>query len=425
MNPQPKGPGPHVRKTVLPNGVRVLTERLEHVNSASLGLWSTSGSRVDPTGCEGITHFLEHMLFKGTATRSALEIGEAIDDIGGYVNGLTDREQMHLFARTRGEYGEAALDLLFDLMLHSQCSEEDVAREREVVLQEIAHVRDSAEEWVHELVPQTAWPDHVLGRPLMGTDDSVGAIDRDSLRRHLADEVHVSSRLVVTGVGRVEHERIVALTQKHTGGLGPSASGMEARAPTFTAEQRVVTRPGEQVHLCLVYPGIAGTDEARHTFAVLDTLFGGGNSSRLFQEIREKRGLAYSIGSYLQSYQTAGLFVIAAGTSSENLQNVVDLIEREIGRLQADGPSEEEVARAKVQLKVALALAAESTGFRMQHIALSEIYWGRVLSIDEIAAGVDGVTSEDAHELARRVLGGDRRALVAVGPLDGEGGRHE
>jgi predicted Zn-dependent peptidase len=424
MNPRPEASGPHARKTVLANGVRVLTERLEHVDSASLGLWSVSGSRLDPPGREGTTHFLEHMLFKGTATRSALEIGEAIDDIGGYVNGLTDPEHMHLFARTRGEHAERALALLFDLLLHSQCAAEEVARERGVVLQEIAHVRDSPEDWLHEIVPGTAWPDHVLGRSLMGTEDSVRSINHQLLKKHLAELVQVASRLVVTGVGRVDHERIVALTERHTGQLSESAASPSREAPVFHPQQAMVTRPGEQVHFCLIYPGIARTHEARHTFAVLDTLLGGGNSSRLFQEIREKRGLAYSIGSYLQFYETAGLFLIAAGTSPERFQAVLDLVEQELARLRADGPTEEEIARAKIQLKVGIALAAESTGYRMQHIALSEIYWQRVLSLQEIVAGVDGVTAEDVHLLARAMLGDGRRALAAIGPFDSEGGGH-
>jgi predicted Zn-dependent peptidase len=362
------------------------------------------------------------MLFKGTATRSALEIGEAIDDIGGYVNGLTDREEMHLYARTSSQHAGRALDLLFDLLLHSRAGNEDVAREREVVLQEIAHVHDSSEDWVHELVPQTVWPDHPLGRPVMGSEGSVRRIDRSSLRNHLSQEVHVGTRLIVTAAGRVDHGEIATLTEAHATGLPSSAPELAVCPPAFRSEQMVLARPGTQVQLCLVCPGIARTDDARYAFAVLDTILGGGNSSRLFREIREKRGMAYNIGSYLQSYEAAGLFVVTAGTSPANFRTVLDLIEEEMRRLRADGPSNDEVARAKIQLRVALALAAESTGFRMQHAALSEIYWGRVISFDEIAAGVERVTAEDVHTLARRVLGDGERAMVAIGPVEGEGG---
>ena len=425
MSQRCDGRGPFARKSVLPNGVRVLTERLDHVDSASLGLWTISGSRRDPVGCEGITHFVEHMLFKGTATRTALQIGEAIDNVGGYLNGVTDREEMHLYARTSGEHAEASLELLFDLLLHSKCAEEDVAREREVVLQEIAHMRDAAEDWVHELVPQTAWPDHSLGRPLMGSEESVEGIEAASLHRHLTQQMHAPERLILSAAGLVDHDRVAALTEKHTAHLRPVAEQAEEKPPAFHPEGRITSRPGEQVHFCLVSPGIARRDERRHTFAVFDTLLGGGNSSRLFREIRENRGLAYSIGSYLQAYADAGLFVIAAGTSPENFQTVVDLIERETARLHADGPCDEEVTRAKVQLRVALALASENTSFRAQHIALSEIYWGRVLPFEEIAAGVDRASPEEVHDLARQMLGAEERALVAIGPFEGEGGRDE
>ncbi len=425
MNQRSEGRGPFAQKSVLPNGVRVLTERLDHVDSVSLGLWTTSGSRCDPIGRAGITHFAEHMLFKGTATRTALQIGEAIDSVGGYVNGVTDREEMHLYARTAGEHAEATLELLFDLLLHSACAEEEVAREREVVLQEIAHAREVAEDWVHELAPQTAWQGHSLGRPLMGSEETVRGTSAASLRRHLSQQIRAPQRLIVAAAGSVDHEGIVALAEKHTAHLSPGAEQAEERPPTFHPERCITSKPGEQVHFCLVSPGIARTDERRHAFAVFDTLLGGGNSSRLFREIRENRGLAYSIGSYLQAYADAGLFIIAAGTSPENFQTVLDLIEGETARLQADGASAEEVTRAKVQLRVALALASENTSFRAQHIALSEIYWGRVLPFEEIAAGVDRVSVVEVHDLARQMLGAEERALVAIGPLEGEGERDE
>ena len=422
MTPTPNGSGPHALKTVLPNGVRVLTERLDHVDSVSLGLWTVTGSRNDPPGCEGMTHFLEHMLFKGTTTGSTLQIAEAIDDIGGYVNGITDREEMYLYARTAAEHTEAAVGLLFDLLLNSICREEEVAREREVVLQEIAHVRDSAEDWMHELVPQTAWPDHALGHALMGGAESVGGIGCESLREYLADEVQAADRLLLAAAGRVEHERMVELAGELTAHLKPGRPRLETSAPVFHRERRLVSQSGVQVHFCWVSPGIGRTHEWRHSFAVLDTVLGGGSSSRLFQEIREKRGLAYGIGSYLQAYGDGGLFVIAAGTSPSNFALVQEVIEEEVARLRDEGPSEEEVVRAKVQLRVSLALAAESTGFRMQHLALSELYWGRVLPFDEIAAGVDRVTAENVHEVARGVLREGERALVAIGPFD-DGGR--
>jgi predicted Zn-dependent peptidase len=406
-----------VEKTVLSNGLRVLTERLDHVNSASLGLWVTAGSSDEPADRAGISHFLEHMLFKGTADRSAIELGEAIDDLGGQVNGFSEREFVQLNARTVSEQMPAALNLLFEMLLDSTLPEEEIAREQDVVLQEIQHLEDTPEGWVHDLLPQTAWAGHALGRPVMGTRESVSSLARDRLLDHLA-KLRAADRLMVTAAGRLEHEDVVGLVARACSELKPGEPRAAGEPPTFHAERRLIPHPAGQVHFCLATTGCSRRDESRHAFAVLDTILGGGASSRLFQEIRERRGLAYSIGSYLQSHSSAGLFVIDAGTAEENFQLVLDLIEGEMARLGEQGPSQAELDRAKTQLKVSLALASESTGFRMQHLAGSEIYWGRVLSLDEIVAGVERVTAEDVAELARLSFTEERRALVAIGPFD-------
>ena len=421
MQPQPRLPLPHVQKTVLPNGLRLLTERLDHVASASLGLWIASGSSDEPPGSEGITHFLEHMLFKGTHSRSTLQIAEAIDDIGGNVNGFTDREAMYLYARTTGEQAETALELLFDLLLRSVCSQEDVEREQGVVLQEIGHLEDTPEGWIHELLPQTVWHGHALGRTLLGDRERVRGITRDALLAHLA-RLLAADRLIVAAAGQVDHERIVELATRHFQALKSEAHRDDQGPPSFHLQRRLLTRPGAQVHFCLAGPGCALTDDRRHAFAMLDAILGGANSSRLFQEIRERRGLAYSIGSYLQSYRQAGLFVIDGSCAPESFPLVLDLIRQELDQVRQQGPSEAELQRAKIQLKVGLALAAESTSFRMQHLAVSEIYWGRVLPFDEIIAGVERVTAEDVHGLATSVLKDDLQALVAIGPFDEQGG---
>ena len=415
------GIGPFARKTVLPNGVRVLTEKMERVDSVSLGLWSLSGSCSDPEGGEGMTHFLEHMVFKGTRARSTRQIAEAIDDIGGYVNGVTEREEMHLYARTGWDQADTALRLLFDLILNSVCNEEDVGRERAVILQEIAHLDDVAEDLMHELVPQTVWPGHCLGRPLMGTREGIEGLKPRALREFLRDDVQASDRLMVIAAGRVDHDQVVDVVAGLAGHLKAGRERKRIEAPSFHSHRRLISQDGAQVHFCLVAPGITLRDERRHAFAVLDGVLGGGTSSRLFQEIRDNRGLVYEIGSYLQAYREAGAFVIAAGTSPANFGQVVDLVEQEVAGLRREGPSLEELERAKVQIKVSLALAAEGTGYRMNHLALSEIHWGRVLSFEEIVRGVDAVTVEDVHELAESLLGEDQRALVAIGPFEGEG----
>jgi predicted Zn-dependent peptidase len=408
---------PQAQRTVLPNGARVLTERLGHVDSVSLGVWIAAGSKDEPPGCEGITHLIEHMLFKGTTTRSALEIAEASDDIGGNVNGFTDREFTYLYARTIGEQVETALELLFDLLLNSLCAEDHLALEKQLVLQEIRHVEDAPEDWVNELLLETAWPAHPLGRPLMGRPDTVQGIGRQALVEYLSGLL-CADRIFVAAAGRVEHEQVAGVVDRLAGELRAGPPLTTEGSPLFESKRVLLPRPTGQVHFCLAVPGCARTDPARHALAVLDAILGGSTSSRLFQQIRENRGLAYSVGSYVQSYGSGGIFTIDAGTAPESFDLVLGLIEEEVQRLRAEGPSGEELQRARTQFKVAMALACESTGFRMQHLAGSEIYWGRVVSLDEIAAGVDAVTAEDVHRLAQDIFTPERQALVAIGPFD-------
>ncbi len=409
--------GPFAQRTTLPNGVRVLTEHLEHVDSVSLGLWVTSGVADDPVGCEGITHLIEHMLFKGTRTRSSRVIAETIDDIGGNVNGITDREFMYLYARTVRDHVGTALDLLLDLFLHGTSAADDLRREKEVVRQEIHLVEDMPEDWVHDLLLETAWPGHPLGKPVLGKSESVKGIGRKDLLNHLG-RLREGSNLLVSAAGRVDHDRMVEAVARLTAEVQSGPPRSQLRAPEFRSERVLISRPTNQVHLCLATPACRQTDPERHSYAVLDTILGGGTSSRLFHEIRETRGLAYNIGSYLQLFQTTGLFTVDAGTSPENFKLVLDLIGEEIARLQADGPTAAEVERAKTQVRVAVALAAESTSFRMQHLAISELFWGRTLSFDEIIAGVAAVSAEDVHSTARKVFAPEQTTLVAIGPFE-------
>lgn len=413
---------PNARKTVLSNGVRVITECLDHVDSVSLGVWLDWGARDDPAARPGASHFVEHMLFKGTESRSTRQIAEAVDDIGGHVNGYTDREAMHLYARSTAEQTEAALDLLFDLLLHPGWSEDDLDRERQVVLQEIAQIEDIAEDWVHELVPQAVWEGHPLGRPLLGTRESIRALSGRTLLDQLAT-MRAADRLVVAAAGRVDHDRVVEHTERVTKSLRAGEPRAVEQPPEFQSYERFVERQNGQTHFCAAWPGVSRCDENRYALSVLDTLLGGGSSSRLFQEIRENRGLAYGLGSYFQAYRDAGLFVVTAGVAPEDFPVVLHLIDGELDRLRREGVVEEELERAKTQLRVSLALALENTAFRMQHLALSDIHFGRILSFGEIAEGIEAVTAEEAHLLAETTFARGRRALVAIGPQrTGEGG---
>jgi len=408
--------GASAQKILLPNGVRVLTEQLEHVDSVSLGLWLDSGVVDDPAGRHGLTHLIEHMIFKGTRTRSNRRIAETIDDIGGNVNGLTDREFTYLYARTTADHVEQALDLLLDLLLESVCTARDLAKEKEVVLQEIRLVEDTPEDWVHDLLLEVVWPEHPLGRSVLGSVESVRDIGRASLLQHLR-RLRAGRNLVVSAAGRVTHDQVVQCVARLTASVPPGEPFASPGAPTFTPGRRLVNRPTNQVHLCLAAPACDRTAPERHVYAVLDTILGGGTSSRLFHEIREKRGLAYSIGSYLQLYRTTGIFTVDAGTGPDNFEVVLDLIRKEMARLRRRGPTASELERAKTQTRVALSLAAESTSFRMQHLAISELCWGRALPFEEILAGVTAVTAEDVHALARRIFASEQQSLVAIGPF--------
>ena len=407
---------PRHEKTVLPNGLRVLSECLPHLDSVSLGVWVEAGIEEEPPGLEGVTHFVEHMLFKGTKGRSTLQIAQAIDDIGGNVNGYTDKECLYLYAKTVEEHFESALALLFDLLTNCTLPAEDIARERGVVLQEIQRIEDSPEESVHEQFLGAVWPDHPLGRPVMGSSESVRRFERAAVIEHVA-QLRGANRIVVSAAGQVEHARLVDLAQRLSAGLRRVPTGPPAAAPDFHSGRRLLPRAGEQVHLCLGVPACSCTAEERHAFALLDLIIGGGTSSRLFQEVRENRGLAYHIGSYLQCHRLTGTLVIDAGTSPDNFEALLEVVNAELDELCANGPSPAELVRAKTQMKVAVALAAEGSSYRMQHLALSELYWGRHVSLAEIVEGMEAVTAEQVHAVAQSVLAPEKRMLVAIGPL--------
>ena len=407
---------PRHEKTVLPNGLRVLSECLPHLDSVSLGVWVEAGIEEEPPGLEGVTHFVEHMLFKGTKGRSTLQIAQAIDDIGGNVNGYTDKECLYLYAKTVEEHFESALALLFDLLTNCTLPAEDIARERGVVLQEIQRIEDSPEESVHEQFLGAVWPDHPLGRPVMGSSESVRRFERAAVIEHVA-QLRGANRIVVSAAGQVQHARLVDLAQRLSAGLRRVPTGPPAAAPDFHSGRRLLPRAGEQVHLCLGVPACSCTAEERHAFALLDLIIGGGTSSRLFQEVRENRGLAYHIGSYLQCHRLTGTLVIDAGTSPDNFEALLEVVNAELDELCANGPSPAELVRAKTQMKVAVALAAEGSSYRMQHLALSELYWGRHVSLAEIVEGMEAVTAEQVHAVAQSVLAPEKRMLVAIGPL--------
>jgi len=414
-----------INKTVLPSGIRVLTERMPHVRTAAMGIWVGAGSRYEPAPQHGITHFLEHLFFKGTEKRSALEIAQAADDMGGQMNAFTDREQTVFFVKVLSTHLEQAVEICADMLLHSTFATESVERERQVIIEEIKSYEDAPDELVQDLFAQTVWNGHPLGRPVIGTLATVSRLTRDDCLAHV-QRYYRAANVVVAVAGEIEHEHVVELISRYFGSWDGAVDVMPADPPVPLADVATRFKETEQVHLCVGAQGLAYDDERRYALSVLDTVLGGGMSSRLFQEIRERRGLVYTIGSYGASYRDGGLFVIYAGMSPSAGPEVIRLTFAEIEKMKQESPSPEELARAKESLKGSLMLGLESTSSRMMMLARSEVYYNRQITLDELIARIDAVTADEVQQMVIELLRPGRLSMAAIGPfrpdgkLDGE-----
>jgi predicted Zn-dependent peptidase len=404
------------RRTVLPNGLTVVTEPMGHVRTVALGVWIDAGSRYEDGGHNGVSHFIEHILFKGTATRSALAIAEAVDAIGGQLNAFTDKEHTCYYLRVLSDHLHEAVMILADMLLHPAMEPEAVERERQVLAEEIKMYEDAPDDLVHDVFVEALWPGHPLGRPISGTLESLHGLTREDLRAYM-DERYRPGAVLVTAAGLLDHERVVALLDRTLGGWSGSAPPLLQDPPRTQRATAFRAKEIEQVHLCLGMPGLPQAHPDRYALAVLDSALGSGMSSRLFQEIREERGLAYAISSYQAAYRDAGAFVVYAGTSPAAAGEVVRLTLDGLARARS-GLSAEEVARAKESLKGNLMLGLETPGSRMTKLARSEQYFGRQITLDEILADVDAVRREDVRRLAEDLLVLDRLTLAAIGPFD-------
>ena len=404
------------RRTVLPNGVTVVTEPMDHVRTVALGVWIAAGSRYEDAGHSGVSHFIEHILFKGTATRSALAIAEAMDAIGGQLNAFTDKEHTCYYLRVLSGHLAEGMAILADMLLHPAMDPEAVEKERQVLAEEIKMYEDAPDDLVHDVFAETLWPAHPLGRPISGSLASLEGLARDDLHAYMAERYRPDA-VLVTAAGLLDHEQIVALAGQALGEWSGHAVPVGHVPPHPQRATAYRSKEIEQVHLCLGVPGLPQAHPDRYALAVLDSALGSGMSSRLFQEIREERGLAYSISSYQAAYADAGAFVVYAGTSPQAAREVVRLTLAGLVRAR-DGLAVEEVARAKESLKGNLMLALETPGSRMSKLARSEQYFGRQITLDEIIADVDAVRREDVRRLAEELLVPDRLALAAIGPFD-------
>jgi predicted Zn-dependent peptidase len=408
-----------IQKRALPNGLVVLTETMSHVRSVSVGVWIRNGSRGEVPEENGLAHFMEHMVFKGTERRSAEEIARQMDSVGGMLDAFTSKEQICFNAKVLDEHLPIAFDVIADLVLRPKFDSEDVKKERQVVLEEIKMDLDNPEYQLHDIFTRGFWPEHPLGRPILGTPETVRKFSRDALRNRFQNWF-APDHLVISAAGNVKHEQVMELVEREFGGLvtaGPEANGAapSTRAPIHLETKRDL----EQVHVCLGVPSVPLADERRFGVAVMNNLLGGGMSSRLFQNIREKLGLAYAVFSELTPYSDAGMLTVYAGTAKETVGQVIDLIVKEFRDLKETLVADEELLRAKNHLKGSLMLSLESTSSRMSNLARQELYFRRFYSLDEILAGIETVTREEVRSLAREFFQPEQIAVTVLGPLNG------
>ena len=409
----------NLRRTVLPNGLIVLTERMEHLRSVAMGVWIKSGSRCEPAETNGISHFVEHMLFKGTRSRTAQHIAREMDSIGGNLDAFTGKETICFNVKSLADHVPIALDVLTDLVLNPVFAEADIERERGVILEEIKIDEDNPDVLVHELFTQSFWKGHPLGWPILGTKATVSGLDRDKLLAYHGDRFH-GGNIVFSAAGNLNHDQFVAEVTEKFAGLAGGETLHELSAPEASA--RIVMRNKkslEQVQICLGVPAPPITDDNRYATLILNTVLGGGMSSRLFQTIREERGMTYSIYSDLSPYRDTGTLLVYAGTSAGKALEVVDLILLEFRKLKEKALTHEELTRAKDQLKGNILMGLESSNSRMANLARQEMYFHNFFSVDEVIACIDAVDAAQVQSMAQRLFDPDRIAVTLLGRLDG------
>lgn len=407
-----------IQSSTLPCGVRILTEAMPHVRSATIGIWADVGSSAEPAERRGVSHLVEHMLFKGTARRSARRIAEEMDGIGGNLNAFTDKESTCYYAHVMDRHLPIAIDVLGDMFLHSLFDDVELRKEQQVVLEEIKMYDDSPDEMIHDLFTRTMWSGSHLGEPTIGYVETVTALEPQHLRGWMQQR-YAPQTVLVTAAGNLVHGDVVELVAAAFAGFAGSAASPAADRPQLTPAVSVTFKDTEQAYVLLGSRGLSLRDEDRYALSVLDTILGGGMSSRLFQEVREQRGLAYSVYSFQQGYRDAGLFGIYAGTSPDRVQECIDVICAELdGAL--GGVTEAEVALAREHLKGNLTLALESTSSRMMRLGRNELVYARQVPVEEIERRIDAVDTAAVARVAQVVLAPETRGLCVLGPLEAD-----
>jgi predicted Zn-dependent peptidase len=409
-----------VRKTVLPNGLRNLSETIPQFASGTLGIGVENGSRDERPEQNGISHFLEHLFFKGTERRTAKQIAQEIDAVGGVLNAFTDREYTCYHAKVLREDLPLAFDVLSDVFLHAQFPEEEVERERTVVLSEISEGEDSPDHYVHLLFDLGFWPGDALARPIAGTAETVSQLKRPHFVDFVAERYR-PDRVVVAAAGAVEHEWLVEHVAREFGSLAGKTTPPEFTTPKPDLKLRMHQKDLEQVQMLIGVPGLPKSDPRRYAAFVLNTALGDGMSSRLFQEIREKRGLAYSVSSFLASFQKAGYLAVYGGLGAESVIEALDVVRDEFRSLKDSGLGDDELARAKSQIKGSMLLSLESSGSRMSRMAINDLYYGRQITPGEVAGAISAVCHDDVRSVAQDLFAIEEMAVTLLGDVDGHG----
>jgi predicted Zn-dependent peptidase len=403
--------------TTLDNGIRVITETVNHVQFMSMGFWVGVGSRYESEKQWGITHFIEHMLFKGTEKRTADQISGAVDAVGGQLNAFTSKENTCYYIKTLTEDFPLAVDVLSDMFLNSRFDNEEIAKEREVIIEEIKMYEDTPDDQVHDLMSANLWPDHPLGRAILGSEESIAAFDHDMLKDYMK-QYYTGSNIVVSVVGNISHKQVVDAIQEVLGGIPKGEPNQYAIADRAKAGVNCYYKEIAQSQICVAMPGVAKEDDRLFPLSILNTYLGGGMSSRLVKKIREEEGLAYSVYSYNGSYTDTGAFVISVGTRPENCQRVIDIILEELEDVRQNGITQDELDKSFSQLKGSLYMGLETVNSRMNKLGRSLLIYDRVITPEEDVEKLSKVTAQDVQQIAQQMFKEENYLLTVLGPVE-------
>ncbi|UWG98541.1 insulinase family protein [Dehalobacter sp. DCM] len=404
------------RKHVLPNGVRIITEEIDFVRSAAIGIWVGTGSRKETEGYEGISHFIEHMFFKGTQKRTARQLAESLEIVGGQINAFTTKEMTCFYAKVLDEDLPLAIDVLSDMFFNSLFDTQEIEKEKNVVIEEIKMYQDTPDELIHDLFSQYAWNNDPLGKPILGIEETIRGLTREKIL-HYIETQYTPDQIVIAVAGKINHDDIVRQLSMFGDFNRKKTDGM-AENPQGSTFRKTVGKDTEQMHLIIGVPGLGQDDEDMYPLHIINNILGGGLSSRLFQEIREQRGLAYSVYSYHSTYVDTGLFAVYAGTSPENTDQVIKCVLDELNTLKNDGLTEEELKNAKAQIKGNLYLGLESVSSRMSRLGKTELCFGEYKTPEEAVEKLEKVTVADVKRVMERLWQKEKVSILTLGQKD-------